>query len=69
MTSTPIEPGATGGDDDIPAGDLGVGGPAEETGEEGTSQTPPGYADEVDPSEGPVGGGGAGGDLQDPGAS
>ena len=55
--------------DDVPAGDLGAGGPAEETGEGGNAQ-PPGYADEVDPSQGPLAARPNGhlGDLDDPGA-
>ena len=70
MTSTPIEPGAGSDDGGTPAGgDLGVGGPAESTGDAGTAQTPPGYPEEVDPREGPVPGAGDDrGDLTDPGA-
>jgi hypothetical protein len=55
MTTEPIEPGgspdpAAG----IPAGDLGVGGPADESGDDGQPQTPPGYPEAVDPTEGPL---------------
>ncbi len=50
-------------------GDLGVAGPAEQTGE-GPTQ-PAGVPEEVDPARGPVGAGGlgdGGGDLEHPGA-
>lgn len=73
MTSAPADqpdrarPGSPG---DTPAADLGVAGPAEETGDPTEAGTPPGYPEEVDPALGPVGGvvGRATGDLRDPGA-
>jgi hypothetical protein len=75
MTSQPIEPQPGAGSDvDAPAGawggDLGVGGPAEQVGPPDEAQTPPGYPEEVDPSEGPLAGrdGSALGDLGRPGA-
>ena len=72
MTSAPFEPGLSGRDDetDVPAGDLGAGGPAEDAGSEGGPLTPPQYPEQVDPAEGPVGDRAARrlGDLIDPGA-
>ena len=76
MSSSPLEPTGSGADDeglpagDLPAGDLGVGGPADDPGSGDGPTTPPGYAEEVDPAEGPVAGRGAGqlGDLNNPGA-
>jgi hypothetical protein len=55
---------------DVPAGDLGVGGPAEDTGDGQGAQTPPGYPEEVDPTQGPIAArrGGQLGDLKNPGA-
>lgn len=54
--------------DDVPGGDLGVGGPADSPGEAGTTQ-PPEYPEEVDPSAGPLADDARQGDLRDPGAS
>ena len=71
MSSSPLEPTGSGADDeDLSAGDLGVGGPADDPGSGDGQTTPPGYAEEVDPTEGPVAGRGAGplGDLTNPGA-
>ncbi|NAZ83601.1 hypothetical protein GTR02_17450 [Kineococcus sp. R8] len=48
--------------------DLGVGSPAEDVGDGDGPATPPGYPDEVDPAEGPVGSGDRVGSLDDPGA-
>jgi hypothetical protein len=68
MTNSPDDQQA-GHDAGIPdGGDLGVGGPAEQTGE-GPTQ-PAGVPEEVDPARGPVGAGGlGGGDLEHPGAT
>ena len=79
MSTTPEDPGAgpgagTGGAVQVPAGDAGVGGPAEDTGDDATreegSQTPAGWPEEVDPVRGPVADPVSGdlGDLKDPGA-
>jgi hypothetical protein len=75
MTSQPIEPRPGAGPDaDAPAGapggDLGVGGPADQAGPADEAQTPPGYPERVDPSEGPLAGreDTALGDLGQPGA-
>lgn len=73
MTSEPIEPNPAHGTSETgtPAADLGVGGPADDAGDAGQERTPPGYPDDVDPTEGPVTGRGDSGlgDLEDPGAS
>jgi hypothetical protein len=57
MTSEPIEPDTDAGRaaTDVPAGDLGVGGP-DRPGPDEYAQTPPGYPDAVDATEGPVAG-------------
>jgi hypothetical protein len=72
MTSEPLEsrPAAESSADDVPAGDLGVGGPADTTGPAGEPGTPSGYPEEVDPAEGPLAGRTEQGlgDLRDPGA-
>jgi hypothetical protein len=66
MTISPDDAQASG--TGLPeGGDLGVGGPAEQTGD-GPTQ-PAGVPEEVDPARGPVGAGGlGGGDLEHPGA-
>ena len=74
MTSAPMEPelNPRSAEDDVPAGDLGVGGPADDAGDGGEQAfTRPGYAEEVDPAEGPVAEHGTGrrGDLDDPGVA
>jgi hypothetical protein len=58
MTSEPIEPNTDAGRaaTDVPAGDLGVGGPADRPGPDEYAQTPPGYPDAVDASQGPLAG-------------
>jgi hypothetical protein len=73
MTSGPLEPGraAEASADDAPAGDLGIGGPADTAGPAGETGTPSGYPEEVDPTEGPLAGRTESGlgDLRDPGAT
>ncbi len=69
MTSAPYADGPGQGESDLPGGDLGVGGPAEETGDPGDGPTQPeGYPEQVDPAQGPVTGSDRIGDLLDPGA-
>jgi len=62
--------GGSAGEDEVPAGDLGAGGPADDRGDGEAPASPPGYPDEVDPAEGPLGPRRDGhlGDLEDPGA-
>ena len=71
MTSEPLEPNPARGTDggEVPAGDLGVDGPADDTGDPGQEPTPPGYPDDVDASQGPVADRGDSvlGDLEEPG--
>ena len=72
MSGTPVEPG-TGADsavEQVPAGDLGAGGPADDPGSGEGPRTPPGYPEEVDPAQGPLADRAAEnlGDLEDPGA-
>ena len=54
MTSAPIEPAPGADGPGTPPTDLGVGGPAEDTGPEGAPTQPPGYPESVDAAEGPV---------------
>lgn len=77
MTAAPFQPnigqpnvGPIEGAADVPAGDLGVGGPADDPGETGVAPAPPGLPAEVDPAEGPLAGreDSALGDLRNPGA-
>ncbi len=68
MTSAPNEDG-TARERDLPGGDLGIGGPAEDTADEpGAPTQPEGRPEEVDPAHGPVTDGATRGDLLDPGA-
>ena len=79
MTSSPIEPHHSDGphsDDpdadtraEVPGGDRGVGGPADQAGPAGEASSPPGYPEGVDPAEGPLAGreDSALGDLGHPG--
>jgi hypothetical protein len=71
MTSEPVEPAPAAGAQarDVPAGDLGVGGPADRPGPDDEATTPPEYPESVDPAEGPLAGRDSSGlgDLRSPG--
>ncbi len=72
MTTSPLgaERDLDADPSDVPAGDLGAGGPADDPGDGDGPTTPPGYPDEVDPAEGPLAGRDVSplGDLDRPGA-